>query len=93
MLGSVLMFKMTRKMGSMRNKLTILTFFVDNIFDGKSKRCDNEQNNFWHKNNGNGKRQATVILRRKKGAKDAGVHTGTSCGKPSFVIKDIYVLL
>lgn len=66
---------------------------TDDIFSGESYRCDDEANNFWHGNNGRGERQATVILRRKKGAKEAGVQTGTSCGTPSFVIKDIYVLL
>ncbi len=66
---------------------------TDDIFSGESFRCDNKQDNFWHGNNGSGERQATVILRRKKGAKEAGVQTGTSCGTPSFVIKDMYVLL
>ncbi len=66
---------------------------TDDIFDGNAHRCDNDQNNFWHDKNGIGERQATVILRRKKGAKEAGVQTGTNCGTPSFIIKNIYVLL
>ncbi len=66
---------------------------TDDIFDGRSLRCDNEKTNFWHVSNGSGERQATVILRRKKDAKDAGIQTGVACGTPSFQIKDIYVLL
>lgn len=66
---------------------------TNNIFDGRSQRCDNEQTNFWHGNNGSGERQATVMLRRKNGEKNAGLQTGTSCGTPTYEIKDIYVLL
>ncbi len=75
-----------------RNKTILFLFSVD-TFDGRSVRCDNEGDNFWHGNNGNGERQATVILRRKKNAANAGLQTGTSCGTPQYVIKDIYVLI
>eukprot|EP00794_Sanderia_malayensis_P020516 gene20516-22535_t len=64
---------------------------TNDIFDGQTFRCDNDNNNFWQTRNGPGKRQATVMLRRKRGAKKAGIQTDTSCGKPSYIIKDIFV--
>ncbi|XP_065066444.1 uncharacterized protein LOC135692274 [Rhopilema esculentum] len=65
---------------------------TNNYFGGATGRCDNDADNFWHLKNGKGERQATVILRREKGADDAGIYTYTSCGKPEYTIKDIYVL-
>jgi len=63
------------------------------LFDGRTVRCDNEKDNFWHGSNGAGERQATIMLRRKKDANDAGIYTSTSCGTPEYIIKDIYVLM
>ena len=71
-----------------------LNFLIsDDLFDGRTTRCDNEKDNFWHGGNGAGERQATVMLRRKRDANDAGIYTSTSCGTPEYVIKDIYVLM
>lgn len=53
--------------------------------------CGLPAKNFWHSQNGQGLRRATVMLRRKSGGHKAGIHTATSCGQPSFIIKDIYV--
>ena len=66
--------------------------FLDDFFDDKSQRCDSEKNNLWHTNNGSGERQATVILYRKRDIEESDLSTGTSCGTPSYFIKDIYVL-
>ncbi|XP_078384235.1 uncharacterized protein LOC144666728 isoform X2 [Oculina patagonica] len=59
-------------------------------FDGILRRCDNTPANFWK--NSASVRYATVILRRQLTAEKAGIFTGTSCGTPTFKIKDIYVL-
>ncbi|KAK3753517.1 hypothetical protein QZH41_018024, partial [Actinostola sp. cb2023] len=63
----------------------------DNTFKGQTLMCGNSPSNFWHAQNGQGLRRATVMLRRTTGATHAGIHTATSCGLPSFIIKDIYV--
>eukprot|EP00794_Sanderia_malayensis_P011703 gene11703-12921_t len=64
---------------------------TDDVFRGQSVRCDNKKDNFWHGLNGSGERQATVLLRRKNGAINSGIQTDTSCGTPSYIIKDIFV--
>ena len=48
-------------------------------FDGKTSRCDNETQNFWHSVNGQAERKAEVVLRRKSLTALAGLATGTSC--------------
>ncbi|EDO46920.1 predicted protein [Nematostella vectensis] len=62
-------------------------------FRGRTNVCSRSTSNFWSRANGEGLRQATVMLRRTPGAKDAGIHTATSCGTPSYVIKDIFVFI
>ncbi|XP_020911300.1 uncharacterized protein LOC110249059 [Exaiptasia diaphana] len=64
-----------------------------NAFDGRVYRCDNEATNFWHGRNGGGLRSATVMLRRSNVRAKAGMLTETSCGTPTYVIKDIWVLM
>ncbi|KAL9962840.1 hypothetical protein ACROYT_G031985 [Oculina patagonica] len=59
-------------------------------FDGRTRKCDNLVTNFWRFANAN-VRYATVTLRRQLTAEKAGIFTGTSCGKPTFKIKDIYI--
>ncbi|XP_031562556.1 uncharacterized protein LOC116298301 [Actinia tenebrosa] len=66
---------------------------TNNKFDGRVYRCDNNRDNFWHTNNGDGLRRATVMLRRRSLTENAGIVTETSCGTPSYVIKDVYVLM
>ncbi|XP_032242110.2 uncharacterized protein LOC116620492 [Nematostella vectensis] len=61
-------------------------------FDGKDQRCDNDADNFWHTQNGQGLRRATVMLRRNTAKELAGIVTTTGCGTPRYVIKNIYVL-
>ncbi|XP_027047927.1 uncharacterized protein LOC113675531 [Pocillopora damicornis] len=58
-------------------------------FDGKTRRCDKLATNFWRSQKG--LRRATVVLRRKPMAEKAGIFTGTSCGTPTYKIRDIYV--
>ena len=62
---------------------------LENIFDGADTGCGG----FWGPQNGKGERQATVMLRRRKGSKDAGIYTRTFCGNAEYEIKDIYVLM
>ena len=50
-----------------------------NAFDGRTQRCDNERENYWHGLNGSGERHATVILRRNDPNLPAGLGTGGSC--------------
>eukprot|EP00795_Rhopilema_esculentum_P017572 gene17572-9204_t len=66
---------------------------TSNYFGGSTGRCDNGPDNFWHKNNGQGERQATVTLRRDMYAVDAGIYTyvGRNSGTAEYIIKDIYV--
>lgn len=64
--------------------------FAAHEFDGLTRKCDNLANNFWDNPTPN-VRYATVVLRRKLTAKKAGIFTGTSCGIPTYKIKDIYV--
>ena len=60
------------------------------IFDGETTKCTGVNTNFWQNNNPS-VRYATVILRRELSAENAGIFTGTSCGTPTYKIKDIYV--
>ncbi len=48
-------------------------------FDGITRRCDNEAENYWHGRNGSGERHARVILRRNDPDLPAGLGTGGSC--------------
>ncbi|XP_078382456.1 uncharacterized protein LOC144665158 [Oculina patagonica] len=59
-------------------------------FDGITRKCDNLATNFWRFDNAN-VRYATVVLRRQLTAEKVGIFTGTSCGTPTFKIKDIYI--
>ncbi|CAH3152088.1 unnamed protein product [Pocillopora meandrina] len=63
---------------------------VSHIFDGETTKCTGVNTNFWQNNNPS-VRYATVILRRELSAENAGIFTGTSCGTPTYKIKDIYV--
>ena len=76
------------------SSLSFWTFVLFNllahIFDGETTKCNNVNTNFW-KNNNPSVRYATVILRRELSAENAGIFTGTSCGTPTYKIKDIYV--
>ncbi|KAL9962837.1 hypothetical protein ACROYT_G031982 [Oculina patagonica] len=59
-------------------------------FDGVTRKCNNLATNFWDNPNPS-VRYATVTLRRQLTAEKAGIFTGTSCGTPTFKIKDIYI--
>lgn len=59
-------------------------------FDGNTSKCDNKATNFW-RNTRRSLRYATVVLRRNLTAEKAGIFTGTSCGTPSYTIKNIFV--
>ncbi|KAJ7370084.1 hypothetical protein OS493_034294 [Desmophyllum pertusum] len=60
-------------------------------FDGKTTKCNNNaETNFWYSTSPS-VRYATVVLRRQLAAEKAGIYTGTSCGTPTYKIKDIYV--
>ncbi|CAH3026025.1 unnamed protein product, partial [Porites evermanni] len=59
-------------------------------FDGDPRRCDNDRTNFWD-NPDRRVRYATVVLRRNLTEQKAGIFTGTSCGKPWYKIRDIFV--
>lgn len=65
--------------------------FLGHVFSGVTKRCDNKGDNFWDAHVNGGLRYANVILRRNSFISLAGIFTGTSCGRPSYVIRDIYV--
>ena len=73
-------------------RLHILYFFcvAAHQFDGKTTKCDNVATNFWDNPNPS-VRYGTVVLRRNLASKEAGIFTGTSCGKPTYIIKDIFV--
>ncbi|XP_078384236.1 uncharacterized protein LOC144666730 [Oculina patagonica] len=58
-------------------------------FEGLTKQCNTLETNFWRNPNPS-VRYATVTLRRQLTAEKAGIFTGTSCGTPTFKIKDIY---
>lgn len=60
------------------------------VFDGVTTKCNNDRaTNFWlHPHT---VRSATVVLRRNLTAKKAGIFTGTSCGLPTYKIKEIFV--
>ncbi|XP_022789906.1 uncharacterized protein LOC111329459 [Stylophora pistillata] len=60
------------------------------IFDGQTTKCNNLNTNFWRYDNSD-VRYATVTIRRELNAENAGIFTGTSCGTPTYKIKDIYV--
>ncbi|XP_031549486.1 uncharacterized protein LOC116287019 [Actinia tenebrosa] len=60
-------------------------------FNGITYMCGQPAKNFWHAQNGQALRRATVMLRRKTDGSKAGIHTATSCGQPSFIVKDIFV--
>jgi len=64
--------------------------FAAHVFDGQTRKCDNTATNFWD-NPGPSVRYATVVLRRNLAANKAGIFTGTSCGTPTYIIKDIFV--
>ena len=60
-------------------------------FDGIPRKCDgNLVTNFW-RNPNPAVRYAAVILRRNLTAQKAGIFTGTSCGTPTYRIKDISI--
>lgn len=59
-------------------------------FDGNTTKCDNLLTNFWDNPNPS-VRHATLILRRRLTAEKAGIFTGTSCGTPTYKIKNIFV--
>jgi hypothetical protein len=61
-------------------------------FDGRTTRCDNNKDNWWHTINGSGERRATANLRRDPAATRAGISTGVSCSHNAlFEITDVYV--
>lgn len=69
-------------------------------FDGRAERCDNDVNNFWHRDRGVAPRSVVAILRRKAGSTEpAGLATTVSCTEfaPSttsptyWEYRDIYV--
>ncbi|KXJ20937.1 hypothetical protein AC249_AIPGENE28866 [Exaiptasia diaphana] len=61
-------------------------------FNGVTIICDNERNNFWHSSNSHYRlKYATVTLRRNPAIPIAGILTSTSCGTPTYAIKDIEV--
>lgn len=65
-------------------------FLAAHEFDGRTNKCNNLGTNFWDNPNPS-VRYATVVLRRNLMTEVAGVYTATSCGKPTYIIKDIFV--
>ena len=67
-----------------------VSYLTAHDFDGIPRRCTgNPVTNFWRYPNP--VRYATIILRRNLTAQKAGIFTGTSCGKPTYKIKDISI--
>ncbi|KAK3737757.1 hypothetical protein QZH41_017211 [Actinostola sp. cb2023] len=65
--------------------------FSGHKFTGATATCNNKDNNFWHAKASVELRYATVTLRRNPAIASAGIFTSTSCGTPTYVIKDINV--
>ncbi|XP_031571451.1 uncharacterized protein LOC116305637 [Actinia tenebrosa] len=61
------------------------------LFPGTTIRCDHLSDNLWQNSVSGGVRRATVTLRRNASVTLAGIYTSTSCGRPQYVIKDIYI--
>ncbi|XP_032238223.1 uncharacterized protein LOC116618527 [Nematostella vectensis] len=62
------------------------------IFKGDNTVCTNNAGNMWRDSVSGGTRRATITLRRDPTVPLAGIlAAGTSCGTPSYLIRDIYV--
>ena len=73
-----------------KTKCPFSFYFSAHVFYGETTQCNHGATNFWYQNKGR-VRYATVILRRILTAKKAGIYTGTSCGYPTYNVKDIFI--
>ena len=60
-------------------------------YDGRTQYCGPGLENFWHPDYRAQIRTARVVLRRELQQAPAGLFVSTSCGKPTWTLRDVFV--
>lgn len=89
-LNTFILIRFWDKDGNYSFICVFLHWFTAHVFEGKTRKCENTATNFW-RNPHSSVRYATVVPRRNLTAEKAGIFTGTSCGTPTYKIKDIFL--